>query len=120
MDESNEEGDIEKEINSLKKLEKNRMKYSKRVNRCFLRARIGYFFMPFILFSYTELLSQHINSSYFVSVLVIIFTYIFNCFIIYPKIKLEYGHINITPAMVSMHVKEFEKIQKNRKKEKNT
>ncbi|HAP2020526.1 TPA: hypothetical protein ISB64_004681 [Escherichia coli] len=120
LNESNDEGDIEEEINSLKKLEKNRMKYSKRVNRCFFRAKIGYFFMPLILFSYIELLSQNNNITNFVIILIIVFAYIFNFFIIYPKIKLENGYINITPAMVSMHIKEFEKIHRNRKIEKNT
>ncbi|WP_231119817.1 hypothetical protein [Staphylococcus borealis] len=43
LNEYNDEVDIKEEINSLKKLEKNRRKYSKRVKRCFLRARIGYF-----------------------------------------------------------------------------
>lgn len=112
--------DIKEEINSLKMLEKKRKKYSKRVRKCFLKVRIGYFFMPLILFSYTELLSQNINGTYFVIILIIVFAYIFNFFIIYPKIKLEDGYINITPVMVSMHIKEFEKIQEERKTERGT
>jgi len=120
LNESNDEGDIEEEINSLKKLEKKRRKYSKRVKRCFLRARIGYFFMPLILFSYTELLPQNINITTFAIILIIILVYVFNFVIIYPKIKLENGYINITSAMISNHIKEFEKIQRNRKIEKNT
>jgi hypothetical protein len=120
LNESNDEGDIEEEIHSLKKLEKKRKKYSKRVNGCIFRARIGYFFMPLILFSYIELLSHNNNITNFVIILIIVFAYIFNFFVIYPKIKLENGYINITPAMVSMHIKEFEKIQRNRRIEKNT
>lgn len=50
LNDSNDEGDIEEEIKLLKNLEKNRRKHSKRVKRCFLRAKIGYFFMPLILF----------------------------------------------------------------------
>lgn len=120
LNEYNDEVDIKEEINSLKKLEKNRRKYSKRVKRCFLRARIGYFFMPLILFSYTEMMSQNINITIFTILLITILIYIFNFIIIYPKIKLENGYINITSAMISNHIKEFEKIQSNRKIEKNT
>ena len=120
LNEYNDEVDIKEEINSLKKLEKNRRKYSKRVKRCFLRARIGYFFMPFILISYTEMMSQNINITIFAILLITILIYIFNFIIIYPKIKLENGYINITSAMTSNHIKEFEKIQRNRKIEKNT
>ncbi|HDF1508936.1 TPA: hypothetical protein PDE71_002874, partial [Staphylococcus aureus] len=120
LNEYNDEVDIKEEINSLKKLEKNRRKYSKRVKRCFLRARIGYFFMPLILISYTEMMSQNINITIFAILLITILIYIFNFIIIYPKIKLENGYINITSAMTSNHIKEFEKIQRNRKIEKNT
>lgn len=120
LNEYNDEVDIKEEINSLKKLEKNRRKYSKRVKRCFLRARIGYFFMPLILISYTEMMSQNINITIFAILLITILIYIFNFIIIYPKIKLENGYINITSAMTSNHIKEFEKIQGNRKTEKNT
>ncbi|GAA6824635.1 hypothetical protein HpBTM60_27510 [Helicobacter pylori] len=112
--------DIKEEINSLKTLEKKKQKYSKRVRKCFLRAKIGYFFMPFILFSYTALLPQNINVTNFTIILIIVLVYVFNFAIIYPKIKLESGYINITPTMISNHIKEFEKIQGNRKTEKNT
>lgn len=82
-------------------------------NHCFHLKRLipnqfgfGVFFMPIILFSYTTLLPQNINVTNFT--------------IIYPKIKLESGYINVTPTMISNHIKEFEKIQGNRKTEKNT
>lgn len=120
LNDSNDEGDIEEEIKLLKNLKKNRRKHSKRVKRCFLRARIGYFFMPFILFSYTALLPQNINVTNFTIILIIVLVYVFNFAIIYPKIKFESGYINVTPTMISNHIKEFEKIQGNRKTEKNT
>lgn len=76
--------------------------------------------MPFILFSYTALLPQNINVTNFTIILIIVLVYVFNFAIIYPKIKLESGYINIIPTMISSHIKEFEKIQGNRKTEKNT
>jgi uncharacterized membrane protein YGL010W len=78
-------------------------------------------FMPIILFSYTTLLPQNINVINFTIILIIVLVYVFNFAIIYPKIKLESGYINVTPTMILNHIKEFEKkIQGNRKTEKNT
>lgn len=96
-------------------------------NHCFHLKRLipnqfgfGVFFMPIILFSYTTLLPQNINVTNFTIILIIVLVYVFNFAIIYPKIKLESGYINVTPTMISNHIKEFEKIQGNRKTEKNT
>lgn len=76
--------------------------------------------MPIILFSYTTLLPQNINVINFTIILIIVLVYVFNFAIIYPKIKLESGYINVTPTMILNHIKEFEKIQGNRKTKKNT
>lgn len=106
------DNDISSEIKNIKLLKNEMDENTRRIQKWYIKTRMSYFFMPMIMFSYSEMIPKNITSSlYFLSAFILM-VYLFNFIILYPKVRFENGEIEFSYSMFKEHIKELEKYQK--------